>query len=209
MHRGRARSDKQQSRAQQFWHRECCEEIQVKSVTLLHTWLCLSRTEKKKPFAVIIHRGTGIRKCHLPSDGFPTWSTFGRTKQEAFELVSLSWTHKLRVSPGLLCLFPSAEAELLLCEGKSSIPPLLLEHQRITVDLTLTEILQEFYSKSSKVFCDACSLLHHQDVMKPFLHSARHLFDVPWSLLQLPRTHWSSQHPCLSISNCFLPFFVF
>lgn len=96
------------------------------------------------------------------------------------ELVSLSWSHKPRASPGLLCLFPSAEAELLLCEGKFSVPPLPLEHQRITVDLTLTEIPQEFYSKGLEVFCGACRLLHHQHVVKP---STNNLADVHWSLL--------------------------
>ncbi|NXP34877.1 L2GL2 protein, partial [Leiothrix lutea] len=50
-------------------------------------------------------------------------------------------------------------------------------------DLTLTEIPQEFYSKSLEVFWGACRLLHHQHVVKPFPHSTNHLVDVHWSPL--------------------------
>uniref|UniRef100_A0A8B9J2A9 LLGL scribble cell polarity complex component 2 n=1 Tax=Amazona collaria TaxID=241587 RepID=A0A8B9J2A9_9PSIT len=53
-------------------------------------------------------------------------------------------------------------------KGQWRVPPLMLEHQEVTADLTLMDILQEFHSKRLGMFSDACRLLHCQHMIKPF-----------------------------------------
>lgn len=135
MHRGHARSDKQQSRAQQVWHRECCKEIQVKSVTLIHTDCVWVGRGKKNPLKLFSIEGLASGNVTFPLMVFLLGvHLVGHSRKHWNWYPQAGGTN---LEQALACFACSQVLGLSCCSVKGNPAFLLSEHQRVTVDLTV------------------------------------------------------------------------